>query len=146
MRLRIHRGANEIGGNCVEIESWGHSILLDLGLPLTAEAVDPSLAGHPGAYGWVKSSPARHYLVAHPRGSLRSHRSRAPDHSRVHGRASTNHLARQPAFRPPESAFPNNQNLSQPAAVRSWSVPNYASTNSAKELFELVIQAALSRH
>jgi ribonuclease J len=43
MRLRIHRGANEIGGNCVEIESRGHSILLDLGLPLTADAVDPSL-------------------------------------------------------------------------------------------------------
>jgi ribonuclease J len=43
MRLRIHRGANEIGGNCVDIESRGYSILLDLGLPLTADAVDPSL-------------------------------------------------------------------------------------------------------
>jgi ribonuclease J len=43
MRLRIHRGANEIGGNCVEIESRGYSILLDLGLPLNADAVDPSL-------------------------------------------------------------------------------------------------------
>jgi ribonuclease J len=43
MRLRIHRGANEIGGSCVEIESRSYSILLDLGLPLTADAVDPSL-------------------------------------------------------------------------------------------------------
>lgn len=43
MRLRIHRGAHEIGGNCVEIESGRYSILLDLGLPLTAEKPDPSL-------------------------------------------------------------------------------------------------------
>ncbi len=35
MRLRIHRGAAEIGGNCVEIEASGKSILLDLGAPLT---------------------------------------------------------------------------------------------------------------
>jgi ribonuclease J len=43
MRLRIHRGADEIGGNCVEIESQGYSILLDLGLPLTADSADLSL-------------------------------------------------------------------------------------------------------
>jgi ribonuclease J len=43
MRIRIHRGAHEIGGNCVEIESSGYSILLDLGLPLTADAAHPSL-------------------------------------------------------------------------------------------------------
>src|SRR5713226_835019 len=43
MRIRIHRGAHEIGGNCVEIQSGDYSILLDLGLPLTADAADPSL-------------------------------------------------------------------------------------------------------
>ena len=43
MRLRIHRGAQEIGGNCVEIEAQGTSILLDLGLPLTADTAVPSL-------------------------------------------------------------------------------------------------------
>jgi len=35
MRARIHRGAHEIGGSCVEIEaSTGGRILLDLGMPL----------------------------------------------------------------------------------------------------------------
>jgi len=43
MQIRIHRGAHEIGGNCVEIESRGYSILLDLGLPLTAGAPNPTL-------------------------------------------------------------------------------------------------------
>lgn len=35
MRLRIHRGAHEIGGNCIEVKASGQSILLDLGAPLT---------------------------------------------------------------------------------------------------------------
>jgi ribonuclease J len=43
MRFRIHRGTHEIGGNCIEIEAEGHSVLLDLGLPLDATKADPSL-------------------------------------------------------------------------------------------------------
>ena len=33
----IHRGANEIGGNCLELESAGSRLVLDLGRPLWAE-------------------------------------------------------------------------------------------------------------
>ena len=40
MQIRIHRGASEIGGNCIELESNGYSIILDLGLPLSAKDVD----------------------------------------------------------------------------------------------------------
>jgi ribonuclease J len=36
VRIRIHRGTREIGGTCIELESAGSRILLDLGLPLTA--------------------------------------------------------------------------------------------------------------
>lgn len=36
MRVRIHRGTREIGGTCIELESAGFRILLDLGLPLNA--------------------------------------------------------------------------------------------------------------
>jgi hypothetical protein len=68
MRLRIHRGANEIGGNCVEIESRGHSILLDLGLPLTADAVDPSLL--PDIPGLTDGSNP-HLLGGRPAGARR---------------------------------------------------------------------------
>jgi len=34
MKVRIHRGASEIGGSCVEIEAGGESILIDAGMPL----------------------------------------------------------------------------------------------------------------
>lgn len=60
MKVRIHRAATEIGGNCIELESQGVRIVLDVGLPLgapldaqgllpdvpgLADGDDPSLAG-----------------------------------------------------------------------------------------------------
>lgn len=37
MRVRIHRGASEIGGNCIEIETSGYRLVLDLGKPLDVD-------------------------------------------------------------------------------------------------------------
>ena len=69
MRVRIHRGAREVGGSCVELEAAGRHILLDAGSPLAsdpldearlpevAETGDPSLLGvfvshaHPDHFG-----------------------------------------------------------------------------------------------
>jgi ribonuclease J len=49
VRVRIHRGAVEIGGNCVELEAQGQRLLLDLGRPLWSEPGDdlplPPVAG-----------------------------------------------------------------------------------------------------
>ena len=47
MRCRIHRGCHEIGGNCIEIESQGKRIVLDIGLPLKNEsnATLPDISG-----------------------------------------------------------------------------------------------------
>ncbi|MBT5266112.1 MAG: MBL fold metallo-hydrolase [Rhodospirillaceae bacterium] len=43
MRFRIHHGAAEIGGNCIEIQAERKSIVLDLGLPLEAAGADKNL-------------------------------------------------------------------------------------------------------
>lgn len=43
MKICIHRGSNQIGGSCVEIEHEGQRIILDFGLPLDAESNDKSL-------------------------------------------------------------------------------------------------------
>jgi ribonuclease J len=59
VKVKIHRGAHEIGGSCVEVEHEGQRIVLDIGLPLKAsptdlvpipevkglEVLDPSLLG-----------------------------------------------------------------------------------------------------
>ncbi len=34
MKLTIHRGAAEVGGNCIEVESNGTRLILDIGMPL----------------------------------------------------------------------------------------------------------------
>lgn len=34
MKVCIHRGTHEIGGTCIELESQGKRLVLDLGLPL----------------------------------------------------------------------------------------------------------------
>ncbi len=40
MRVRIHRGAREIGGSCIELAHDGARLLLDLGLPLDGDPGD----------------------------------------------------------------------------------------------------------
>src|SRR3954454_2446890 len=49
MSVRIHRGAREIGGTCIEVESQGRRIVLDAGMPLTttppARDLLPDVAG-----------------------------------------------------------------------------------------------------
>lgn len=47
MKVCIHRGTQEIGGNCIEIESQGKRIVFDIGLPLKDEntASIPDISG-----------------------------------------------------------------------------------------------------
>lgn len=69
MRVRIHRGAHEIGGSCVEVEAAdGSRVLLDLGRPLEngAGAPPPAIPGltehDPTLLGLLVSHPhADHY-------------------------------------------------------------------------------------
>ena len=73
MRVRIHRGSHEIGGNCVEVESDGARIVLDLGQPLDAGPDDdlplPPISGldgnDPSLLGLLISHPHQdHYGLA----------------------------------------------------------------------------------
>lgn len=43
MRVRIHRGARQIGGSAIEVEASGKRLLLDCGLPLDADPEDDTL-------------------------------------------------------------------------------------------------------
>jgi ribonuclease J len=65
MEVRIHRGAHEIGGNCIEVASGPDRILLDLGRPLTAgwDEVVPL----PDVAGLASADPTLHGVVlSHP--------------------------------------------------------------------------------
>ena len=63
-QLTIHRAADEIGGNCIEIAFDGHRVLLDAGSPLAApEGVDPGRA-FPATLGVTKAPDAG--VISHP--------------------------------------------------------------------------------
>ena len=56
MKVTIHKGSHEIGGNCIQVSSGETTILLDAGLPLSADSrpvdlarlsVDALLVSHP---------------------------------------------------------------------------------------------------
>lgn len=65
MKLCIHRGAKEIGGSCVELESRGKRLLLDLGLPLDAENEHSQYL--PNVSGLDGSDPSLlGILISHP--------------------------------------------------------------------------------
>lgn len=56
VRVRIHRGAHEIGGSCVEVEAGGARLVLDVGRPLNAER-----GAHvplPEVTGFVEADPS----------------------------------------------------------------------------------------
>jgi len=71
MQIRIHHGASEIGGNCIELKSGNQFILLDIGMPLTADDINkvqlPDVEGlakydNPNFLGIVISHPHQdHY-------------------------------------------------------------------------------------
>lgn len=65
MRVRIHRGAHEIGGNCIEVASGEDRIVLDLGRPLSAGWDDH--VPLPAIPGLAERDPKMHGVVlSHP--------------------------------------------------------------------------------
>ena len=50
MKLTIHRGANEIGGSCVEIRSSNNRIVIDIGMPIVTPSGSKTLPDVKGFY------------------------------------------------------------------------------------------------
>ncbi len=61
MRVRIHRGAHEIGGNCIEVAAGDDRIVLDLGRPLSAGWDDE--VPLPAITGLTSADPLMHGVV-----------------------------------------------------------------------------------
>ena len=65
MRVCIHRGTKEIGGTCIEIESQGKRLVLDVGVPLDVEDPD-SFPMHP-VKGFASADPnLLGVVISHP--------------------------------------------------------------------------------
>jgi ribonuclease J len=66
VRVRVHRGSHEIGGNCVEVTAaGGETVVLDLGRPLTAGWDEP--VALPPIAGLTEADPSLlGLLISHP--------------------------------------------------------------------------------
>ncbi|MEP9380328.1 MBL fold metallo-hydrolase [Aquabacter sp. CN5-332] len=63
MQIRIHRGTQEIGGTCIELEAAGKRLLLDLGLPLDGDVEDDGI--HPKIEGLAGSPDLLALILSH---------------------------------------------------------------------------------
>ena len=65
MKACIHRGTKEIGGTCVEVESQGMRIVLDVGVPL--DVADPDQFDLHPVKGFEKPDPSLlGVVISHP--------------------------------------------------------------------------------
>lgn len=144
MRCKIHRGANEIGGSCYELEAQGKRLVLDVGLPIIAapgqdvllpevaglkEGGDPSLFGvcithpHPDHYGLLeKVSPSVPVYI---------------------GAAAARLLSEAAFFSPsglqlePHATFEHRK----PLAIGPFTVTPYLNDHSAFDAYSLLVEA-----
>jgi len=144
LRCKIHRGANEIGGSCYELEAQGKRLVLDVGLPIIAapgqdvllpevaglkEGGDPSLFGvcithpHPDHYGLLeKVSPSVPVYI---------------------GAAAARLLSEAAFFSPsglqlePHATFEHRK----PLAIGPFTVTPYLNDHSAFDAYSLLVEA-----
>ena len=64
-QARIHRGADQIGGSCVELAYDGARILLDLGKPLDAEETSPDLLPKIDGLGAARDDGLLAIVISH---------------------------------------------------------------------------------
>jgi ribonuclease J len=142
MKVCIHRGTQEVGGTCIEIESKGKRITLDVGLPLeAADSVEslPKVDGfrerHDSLLAVVISHPhLDHYGLA---------RYLLPDTQMIMGAATERILKAATLFTPTGMTFRNVLNLEsgKPLSIGPFTITPYLNDHSAYDAYSLLISA-----
>lgn len=144
MRVCIHRGAHQIGGSCVEVESKGQRLLLDLGLPLDALENLPELL--PEVPGLCEPSDSLlGVLISHPHqdhyGLLTHVR---PDLPVAMGAAGRRILEAAAPWMPSGAVVPNPGPVLKDRETFEWGpfrVTPYLMDHSAFDAYALLVEA-----
>lgn len=147
MRVCIHRGTKEIGGTCVEIESRGARIVVDVGLPLDVPTPD-EMPLHPirgfetpdaSLLGVVIShSHLDHYGLAH----------QLPDQTLfLIGKAAQSILAAANLFTSARTKFQNVLYLEdrKPIALGPFTITPFLVDHSAYDAYAILVEADRKR-
>lgn len=144
MKVCIHRGAKEIGGSCVELESNSQRLILDMGLPLDADKNDikylPEISGLDG-----KDPSLLGVLISHPHVDhfgLLAHIS--PDIQVGMGPAARRILKAAAPFMPGKWPAPENgwdYQSEVPFEIGPFTITPYLVDHSAYDAYALLIEA-----
>lgn len=144
MRVCIHRGTKEIGGTCIEIESGGKRLVVDVGLPLDVPNPDkvrlPPICGpetpDPSLLGVVISHPHQdHYGLAY----------KLPDKTLfLIGKAAQSILQAAELFTPAEvPSFENVRHLEDRKAITldPFTITPFLVDHSAYDAYAILVEA-----
>jgi ribonuclease J len=142
MKVCIHRGTQEVGGTCIEIESQGKRIVLDVGLPL--EATD-SIENLPQVEGFrERQESLLAAVISHPHlDHYGLARYLLPDTQMIMGAATERILKAAMLFTPVGVEFKNVLHLesSKPLSIGPFTITPYLNDHSAYDAYSLLISA-----
>ena len=148
MKIRIHRGTEEIGGTCIEMESEGRRIVLDVGLPLDAPDDDhqtllPDVSGFRNADDSLLGVFISHPHLDHF--GLAQHIK--PDVPVYIGRDAHNIITAASRYVPNGQSFSNPRFLRHetPVQIGPFTVTPYLVDHSAFDAYALLVEAGGKR-
>lgn len=144
MRVRIHRGAHEIGGNCVELEADGKRLVLDIGRPLLAEASDPVPLPNVAGLASGKDGSLLGVVISHAHPDHYGLAGLLPDAVPLFMGAATARILRESQFFTPMGLDREPAELladRQPLVVGPFTVTPFLVDHSAFDAYALLVEA-----
>ena len=142
MKVCIHRGTQEVGGTCIEIESQGKRIALDVGLPLDGTDSIDSLPQVNGFRQGDESLLA--VVISHPHlDHYGLARYLPPSTPMIMGSATERILHASMLFTPTGMKFANvlHLDVSKPLSIGPFTITAYLNDHSAYDAYSLLISA-----
>ena len=143
LRVCIHRGAHQIGGTCIELESRGKRLVLDVGVPLDAD--DPSTVEMPAVLGLdTEDSSLLGIIISHPHQDHYGLASRVPEGTTfLMGAATERILAAAADFTPSGGKFENVIHLTdrKPIELGPFLITPYLMDHSAYDAYAVLVEA-----
>ena len=145
MKICIHRGTQEIGGTCIEMEAQGKRIVLDVGLPLDADETKDIKDLLPNVSGFAeKDETLLAAAISHPHqdhyGLARYIR---PDIPVMIGKSANDILKAASKFVPDGKYFSNTIYYEswKPTEIGPFTITPYLMDHSAYDAYALLIEA-----
>lgn len=143
MLICIHRGTKEIGGTCVELESQGKRLVLDVGLPLDASDPD-KIPLHPVKGFDASDASLLGVVISHPHQDHYGLAHRLPEETPfLIGKAAEAILSAAALFSPAGLKLKNVKHLSDrtPIILGPFTITPFLVDHSAYDSYAILVEA-----